>query len=61
MVKKAKGRKNHSAEILDDNGTLIAGASARGADEGKAPANAVDSPESGFSAAVTDKKGISQP
>jgi hypothetical protein len=41
MAKKAKGTKNHPAEILDDNGTLIAasnapGAKARGNSEGEA-------------------------
>lgn len=41
MAKKAAGKKNHPAEILDDNGTLIAasdapGAAARGAGEASA-------------------------
>jgi hypothetical protein len=43
MVKKAGGKKNHPAEILDDNGTLIAasagvsGAPASGDPEGESP------------------------
>jgi hypothetical protein len=51
MVKKAGGKKNHPAEILDDNGTLIAaaadvaGANPRGADEGESPAHKRDIPK----------------
>lgn len=64
MAKKASGKKNHPAEILDDNGTLIAtsadeaGLGARGADDREAPA---DAPKNSFPAAITDKKDIPKP
>jgi hypothetical protein len=51
MVKKAGEKKDHAAEILDDNGTLIAasagvpGAPARGDREGESPPTKRDIPK----------------
>ncbi|HEX8125330.1 MAG TPA: hypothetical protein VF548_07095 [Allosphingosinicella sp.] len=50
MAKKAAGKKNHPAEILDDNGTLIAtsdGPVAVGGGAGR-----------GKASTVSDKRGI---
>ena len=53
MARKAAGKKNHPAEILDDNGTLIATSDAPGPVPGGAGGAGAST--------VSGKRGISEP